>query len=231
MIGKDEMATVLCVLYDDPVDGYPKSYARDELPKIERYPGGQTTPTPKQIDFKRGELLGSVSGGLGLRKFLEGLGHTFIVTSDKEGPNSAFERALPDAEVVISQPFWPAYLTAERIAKAKKLKLAITAGIGSDHADLRAALKHGVTVAEVTYSNSKMAVVRLFRERGRERRKPPEVELSRGPGGSNNLPGMAAFCGMPTANQGRKKNVPTGCLGGGRTRSPITPSLCDISKT
>jgi formate dehydrogenase len=154
MIGEDEMATVLCVLYDDPVDGYPESYARDELPKIERYPGGQTTPTPKQIDFKRGELLGSVSGGLGLRKFLEGLGHTFIVTSDKEGPNSAFERALPDAEVVISQPFWPAYLTAERIAKAKKLKLAITAGIGSDHVDLPAAIKHGVTVAEVTYSNS-----------------------------------------------------------------------------
>ena len=148
------MATVLCVLYDDPVDGHPKSYARDDVPKIARYPGGQTTPTPKQIDFRPGELLGSVSGGLGLRKFLEGLGHTFIVTSDKEGPNSAFERALPDAEIVISQPFWPAYLTAKRIAKAKKLKLAITAGIGSDHVDLQAAIEHGVTVAEVTYSNS-----------------------------------------------------------------------------
>ena len=148
------MATVLCVLYDDPVDGHPKSYARDDVPKIARYPGGQTTPTPKQIDFRPGELLGSVSGGLGLRKFLEGLGHTFIVTSDKEGPGSAFERALPDAEIVISQPFWPAYLTAKRIAKAKKLKLAITAGIGSDHVDLQAAIKHGVTVAEVTYSNS-----------------------------------------------------------------------------
>ena len=56
--------------------------------------------------------------------------------------------------MVISQPFWPAYLTAERIAKAKKLKLAITAGIGSDHVDLEAAIKNGVTVAEVTYSNS-----------------------------------------------------------------------------
>jgi formate dehydrogenase len=148
------MATVLCVLYDDPVDGYPKSFARDDVPKIARYPGGQAAPTPKQIDFKPGELLGSVSGGLGLRKFLEDLGHSFIVTSDKEGPRSAFERALPDADVVISQPFWPAYLTAERIAKAKKLKLAITAGIGSDHVDLEAAIKHGVTVAEVTYSNS-----------------------------------------------------------------------------
>ena len=36
-----------------------------------------------------------------------------------------------DAEVVTSQPFWLAYLTAERIAKAQQLKLAITAGIGS----------------------------------------------------------------------------------------------------
>ena len=148
------MAKVLCVLYDDPQSGYPKSYARDGVPKIERYPGGQTAPTPKQIDFMPGELLGSISGGLGLGKFLEGLGHSFVVTSDKEGENSVFERELPDAEIVISQPFWPAYLTAERIAKAKKLKLAITAGIGSDHVDLQAAIKHGVTVAEITYSNS-----------------------------------------------------------------------------
>ena len=148
------MARVLCVLYDDPVSGHPKSYARDGIPKVERYPGGQTTPTARQIDFKPGELLGSVSGELGLRKFLERLGHTFVVTSDKDGENSVFERELPDADVVISQPFWPAYLTAERIAKAKKLKLAITAGIGSDHVDLQAAIKHGVTVAEVTYSNS-----------------------------------------------------------------------------
>src|ERR1700738_4138552 len=148
------MAKVLCVLYDDPVAGYPKSYARDGVPKIERYPGGQTTPTPKRIDFEPGELLGSVSGGLGLRNLVEGLGHTFVVTSDKEGATSVFERELPDAEIVISQPFWPAYLTAERIAKAKKLKLAITAGIGSDHVDLQAAIEHGVTVAEVTYCNS-----------------------------------------------------------------------------
>jgi formate dehydrogenase len=61
---------------------------------------------------------------------------------------------LADAEIVISQPFWPAYLTGERIAKAPKLKLAITAGIGSDHVDLQAAIEHGITVAEVTYCNS-----------------------------------------------------------------------------
>ena len=46
-------------------------------------------------------------------------------------------------------------MTAERIAKAKKLKLIVTAGIGSDHTDLQAAIKHNVTVAEVTYCNSK----------------------------------------------------------------------------
>jgi formate dehydrogenase len=148
------MAKVLCVLYDDPVDGYPKSYARDEIPVIASYPGGQTTPTPEGIDFTPGQLLGSVSGELGLRRFLEQAGHTLVVTSDKEEPDSVFDRELPDADVVISQPFWPAYLTRDRIAKAKNLKLAITAGIGSDHVDLQAASEAGLTVTEVTYSNS-----------------------------------------------------------------------------
>ncbi len=148
------MAKVLCVLYDDPVDGYPPAYARDGVPEIGGYNDGQTTPNPERIDFTPGELLGSVSGELGLRAFLEAGGHSLVVTSDKEGPDCEFERELSDAEVVISQPFWPAYLTAERIAKAAKLKLAVTAGIGSDHVDLDAAIAHGITVAEVTYSNS-----------------------------------------------------------------------------
>src|SRR5215208_4231627 len=145
---------VLCVLYDDPVAGYPSVYARDDVPTITGYHGGQTTPTPERIDFTPGELLGCVSGELGLRKFLEERGHRFVVTSDKEGADSEFDRELPGAEIVISQPFWPAYLTAERIAKAPNLKLAVTAGIGSDHVDLQAAAARGITVTEVTYSNS-----------------------------------------------------------------------------
>jgi formate dehydrogenase len=148
------MAKVLCVLYDDPIGGYPKSYPLTEIPAITRYPDGQSVPTPQKIDFKPGALLGSVSGELGLRKFVESQGHTLVVTADKDGPKSAFEKELPDAEVVISQPFWPAYLTAERIGKARNLKLVITAGIGSDHVDLQAAMDRGVTVAEVTYCNS-----------------------------------------------------------------------------
>jgi len=148
------MAKVVCVLYDDPIDGPPKSYPRDDLPRLAHYPNGQTLPTPKTIDFKPGTLLGNVSGELGLRKFLEDAGHQFVVTSDKDGANSRLDRELADAEIVISQPFWPAYLTAERIAKAPKLKLAITAGIGSDHVDLQAAIDAKITVAEVTYCNS-----------------------------------------------------------------------------
>lgn len=127
---------------------------RDDIPQLFRYPDGQTLPTPSKIDFVPGQLLGSVSGALGLRRFLEDAGHKFVVTSDKDGDNSVFDRELVDADVVISQPFWPAYLTAERIATAKNLKLAITAGIGSDHVDLEAAMKNGITVAEVTYCNS-----------------------------------------------------------------------------
>ena len=148
------MAKIICVLYDDPVDGYPKTYARAGLPEIDHYPGGQTLPSPKAIDFQPGTLLGSVSGELGLRQYLESLGHTLVVTADKDGPDSVFEQELHDAEIVISQPFWPAYLTAERIAKASKLKLALTAGIGSDHVDLQAAIDRRITVAEVTYCNS-----------------------------------------------------------------------------
>ena len=148
------MAKILCVLYPDPVTGYPPAYARDSIPVLRGYPGGQTLPTPSGIDFTPGELLGCVSGELGLRRFLAAQGHTLVVTSDKEGPESEFDRELPGADVVISQPFWPAYLTADRIAKASSLKLAITAGIGSDHVDLDAAIKAGITVAEVTYCNS-----------------------------------------------------------------------------
>jgi formate dehydrogenase len=148
------MATILCVLYDDPVDGYPPAYPRASVPEIERYPDGQATPTPEAIAFQPGELLGCVSGELGLRELCEQAGHELIVTADKDGEDSEFERRLPEAEVVISQPFWPAYLTAERIAKAPQLKLAITAGIGSDHVDLDAAVEAEITVAEVTYSNS-----------------------------------------------------------------------------
>lgn len=148
------MAKIICVLYDDPVNGYPKSYARDDLPQPERYPDGQTLPSPRAIDFVPGALLGSVSGELGLRKYLEKNGHQLVVTSSKDGADSVLDRELHDAEIVISQPFWPAYMTAERITRAKKLKLIVTAGIGSDHTDLQAAMEHKVTVAEVTYCNS-----------------------------------------------------------------------------
>ncbi|WP_285725512.1 NAD-dependent formate dehydrogenase [Psychromicrobium xiongbiense] len=148
------MAKILIVLYPDPVTGYPPVYARETIPEITEYPGGVTVPSPKAIDFVPGQLLGSVSGGLGLKNWLESEGHTVVITSDKEGADSVFEKELPDADIVISQPFWPAYLTAERIEKAKNLQLVVTAGIGSDHTDLNAANERGITVAEVTYSNS-----------------------------------------------------------------------------
>ncbi|KAL4793534.1 hypothetical protein BDV19DRAFT_366626 [Aspergillus venezuelensis] len=100
-------------------------------------------------------LLGTTENELGIRKWLEDQGHTVVTTSDKDSEDSTFDKELVDAEVIITTPFHPGYLTAERLAKAKNLKLAVTAGIGSDHVDLNAANKTngGVTVAEVTGSN------------------------------------------------------------------------------
>ena len=62
---------ILCVLYDDPINGHPKEYARENIPTLKEYPGGQSMPSPSKIDFTPGELLGTISGGLGLNKFLE----------------------------------------------------------------------------------------------------------------------------------------------------------------
>ncbi|KAI1255966.1 hypothetical protein MGN70_002125 [Eutypa lata] len=101
------------------------------------------------------DLLGTTENELGLRKWLEDQGHTLVTTSDKDTEDSVFDKELEDAEIIITTPFHPGYLTAERLAKAKHLKLAVTAGIGSDHVDLDTANKtnSGVTVAEVTGSN------------------------------------------------------------------------------
>jgi len=98
-------------------------------------------------------LLGTTENKLGLTEWLKSLGHEFIVSSDKEGPDSVFQKELPDADVLITTPFHPGYLTAGLIEKTKKLKLSITAGVGSDHIDLNAANKKKITVTEVSGSN------------------------------------------------------------------------------
>ena len=146
---------VLCILYDDPKGGMPKSYPLSELPKIEKYPDGMTLPSPKGRDYTPGQLLGCVSGELGLRKFLESNGHELVVTNSKDGDGCEADKHIVDADIVISQPFFPYYLTKERISKAKNLKMAITAGIGSDHVDLQAAMDNKIDVVEVTFCNSR----------------------------------------------------------------------------
>ncbi|KAD5961115.1 hypothetical protein E3N88_12588 [Mikania micrantha] len=98
-------------------------------------------------------FVGCVENALGIRDWLESQGHEYIVTDDKEGPDCELEKHIPDAHVIITTPFHPGYITAERIKKAKNLQLLLTAGIGSDHVDLKAAADAGLTVAEVTGSN------------------------------------------------------------------------------
>lgn len=99
------------------------------------------------------DFVGCVENALGIREWLESQGHQYIVTPDKDGPDCELDKHIPDLHVLISTPFHPAYVTAERIKKAKNLQLLLTAGIGSDHIDLKAAADAGLTVAEVTGSN------------------------------------------------------------------------------
>lgn len=100
------------------------------------------------------KLLGCIENELGIRNFIEEQGYELITTTDKDPePHSTVDRELKDAEIVITTPFFPAYISRTRIAEAPNLKLCITAGVGSDHVDLEAANERKITVTEVTGSN------------------------------------------------------------------------------
>lgn len=98
-------------------------------------------------------LLGTIQNKLGIADWLKEQGHELVATADKEGEGSEFRKHIVDAEVLITTPFHPGYLTKEIMATAKNLKLCVTAGVGSDHVDLDAANEKNITVAEVSGSN------------------------------------------------------------------------------
>ncbi|KAA1474266.1 hypothetical protein DENSPDRAFT_840841 [Dentipellis sp. KUC8613] len=98
-------------------------------------------------------LLGTVENELGLRQYLESQGHEYIVTSSKDGPDSDFHKHIVNTDILITTPFHPGYLTRALFDEAKNLKLCITAGVGSDHIDLNAAVEKQIQVIEVSGSN------------------------------------------------------------------------------
>lgn len=59
------MAKCVMVLYPDPVDGYPPTYARDTIPVLDSYPDGSTLPTPSGIDFTPGSCSAASPGRSG----------------------------------------------------------------------------------------------------------------------------------------------------------------------
>jgi formate dehydrogenase len=107
------------------------------------YPGG---PAARETP----ELLGCSENVLGIRPMVEARGHELVALTDT---GSGLDQHLPTANVIIATPFWPAYITRERIEKAPDLRLLLTAGVGSDHFDLAAAAERNITVAEITGSN------------------------------------------------------------------------------
>jgi len=107
----------------------------------------------KQAAVDEPRLLGTTENKLGIEEWLTSQGHELVVSSSKEGPDSDFQKHIVDAEVLITTPFHPGYLTKDLVEKAKNLKLCITAGVGSDHIDLNAAVDHKIQVLEVSGSN------------------------------------------------------------------------------
>ena len=80
------------------------------------YPGGsEAKETP--------ELLGYAENALGLRDMVEARGHELVALTDTD-----LEKHLPTVDLIIATPFWPAYVTRERIEKAPNLCLLLTAG-------------------------------------------------------------------------------------------------------
>ena len=107
------------------------------------YPGGRAAKeTP--------ELLGCAELALGLRGMVESKGHELVALTDA---GDELDGHMPTTDALIATPFWPAYITRERIERAPKLRLLLTAGVGSDHFDLAAAAERNITVAEITGSN------------------------------------------------------------------------------
>jgi formate dehydrogenase len=107
------------------------------------YPGGEAADNP--------EVLGCAENALGLRDAL-GDEHEIVSTTEREG--GELMGHLRDADVLITTPFWPVYVTKEMLGGAENLKLILTAGVGSDHVDLGEAAERGITVAEITGSNT-----------------------------------------------------------------------------
>ena len=107
------------------------------------YPGGDAADNP--------DVLGCADNALGLRDSL-GDDHEIVSTIEREGEELLGH--LWDADVLITTPFWPLYVTKEMLGEASELKLIITAGVGSDHVDLGEAAERGITVAEITGSNT-----------------------------------------------------------------------------
>jgi formate dehydrogenase len=99
-------------------------------------------------------LYGCLENELGIRDLVESYGYELVKTSNKDPEGSSeVDEQLKDAEIIITTPFWPTYVTEQRIKNAPKLKMCITAGVGSDHVDLNAANARKIGVTEVTGSN------------------------------------------------------------------------------
>jgi len=154
--GETIMATILCVLYSEPVDGIRQTVCNAVASQDHKLLRRANRAHPERHSISASELLGS--GGwfrraLGLRLFWKRQGHTLVVTSVRTARLVRSSTSLSCPMLVISPPFLAAYLTAERISKRRSLRAARTRASARISVDLQAH-RRGITVADVTFCNS-----------------------------------------------------------------------------
>ncbi|KAG6873405.1 hypothetical protein C0995_015830 [Termitomyces sp. Mi166 len=94
-------------------------------------------------------LLGTIENKLGLKDFLTSLGHELIVCVSALFVNKTYEASYLTRDL-IEKACIDIFHSAPILtlpSKAKNLKICITAGVGSDHIDLNAAVDHRIQVS------------------------------------------------------------------------------------
>ncbi|XBH72530.1 hypothetical protein VPH35_099793 [Triticum aestivum] len=176
-------------------------------------------------------FVGWVENALGIRGWLESLGHRYVVTDDKDGPDCELEKHIGDAHVLVTTPFHPAYVGADRIGRANNLELLLTAGIGSDHSDLPAPRSRAATPCRPSAGSGTWPPSRTGPTTWRARRWAPSAPAASGGCCSSGSSPSAAPCSTTTGSASTPRWRRSSAPPSRRRSTPCCPSATSSCST